>query len=36
MIRYGGPRLRHADEEEQSSFATTCEVFRRFLGKAAR
>jgi hypothetical protein len=36
MIRCGGPRLRHADEEEQSSFDTTCEMFRRFLGKAAR
>jgi hypothetical protein len=36
MIRYGGPRLRHADDEEQSSFDTTCEMFRQFLGKAAR
>jgi len=36
MIRYGAPRLRHADEEAQSSFDTTCEMFRRFLGKATR
>jgi hypothetical protein len=36
MIRYGGPVLRHADEEEQASFNTTCEMFRRFLGKTAR
>ena len=36
MIRYGEPRLRHADEEEQSSFGTTCDMFRRFVGKTAR
>jgi len=36
MIRYGGPRLRHADEEEQSSFDATCDMFRRFFGDAAR
>lgn len=36
MIRYGGPLLRHADEEQQTSFDTTCEMFRRFLGKKAR
>jgi hypothetical protein len=36
MIRYGGPLLRHADEEQQASFDTTCEVFRRFLVKTAR
>ena len=36
MIRYGGPLLRHADEEQQASFDTTCEMFRRFLGKTAR
>jgi hypothetical protein len=36
MIRYGGPLLRHADEEQQTSFDTTCEMFRQFLGKTAR
>jgi hypothetical protein len=36
MIQYGGPLLRHADEEQQASFDTTCEMFRRFLGKTAR
>jgi hypothetical protein len=36
MIRYGGPLLRHAHEEQQMSFDTTCELFRRFLGKTAR
>jgi hypothetical protein len=36
LIRYGGPHLRHADEEQQASFDTTCEMFRRFLGKTAR
>jgi len=36
MIRHGGPLLRHADEEQQMSFDTTCEMFRRFLGKTAR
>jgi hypothetical protein len=36
MIRYGGPLLRHADEEQQASFDTTCEMFRRFFGNAAR
>jgi len=36
MIRYGGPLLRNADEEEQDSFDTTCELFRKFLGKTAR
>jgi hypothetical protein len=36
MIRYGGPLLRHADEEQQVSFDITCEIFRRFLGKTAR
>jgi len=36
MIRYGGPLLRHADQEQQASFDTTCEMFRRFLGKTAR
>jgi hypothetical protein len=36
MIRYGGPVLRHADEERQASFDITCEIFRRFLGDTAR
>ena len=36
MIRYGGPLLRHADQEQQASFDTTCEMFRQFLGKTAR
>jgi hypothetical protein len=36
MIRYGCPLLRHADEEQQASFDTTCEIFRRFLGNTAR
>jgi hypothetical protein len=36
MIRYGGPLLRDADEEQQVSFDTTCEMFRRFLGKTVR
>jgi hypothetical protein len=36
MIRYGGPLLRNADEEQQASFDTTCEMFRRFLCKTPR
>jgi hypothetical protein len=32
LIRYSGPLLRHADEEQQASFDTTCEMFPRFLG----
>lgn len=36
MIQYGGPLLRDADEEQQISFDTTCEMFRKFLGKTAR
>jgi hypothetical protein len=36
MIRCGGPLLRDADEEQQASFDTTCEIFHRFLGKTAR
>jgi hypothetical protein len=36
MIRYGGPHLRHADEEEQASFDNTCEMFGQFLRKTAR
>ena len=36
IIRYGGPLLRDADEEQQASFDITCETFRRFLAKTAR
>jgi hypothetical protein len=36
MIWYRGPLLRHADKEQQASFDTTCEMFRRFLSKTAR
>jgi hypothetical protein len=36
MIRHGGPLLRNAEEEQQASFDTTCERFRRFLGNTAR
>jgi hypothetical protein len=36
MVRYRGPLLRHADEEQQASFDTTCEMFRRFLGNTPR
>ena len=36
MIRYRSPLLRHADEEQQASFDTTCEMFRRFLANPAR
>jgi 5-enolpyruvylshikimate-3-phosphate synthase len=35
LIRYGGPLLRDADEEQQASFDSTCEMFRRFLGNTA-
>jgi hypothetical protein len=36
MIRYGGPLLRQADEEQQTSFDATCEMLRQFLGKPPR
>jgi hypothetical protein len=35
MISYGGPLLRQADEEQQTSFDATCEMLRQFLGKTA-
>jgi hypothetical protein len=36
MIEYGGPLLYHAGEDEQRSFDSTCQKFRRFLAKPAR
>jgi hypothetical protein len=36
LIGNGGPHLRHADEEQQASFDSTCRRFRQFLRESAR
>ena len=36
MIEYGGPLLNHGGEDQQRSFDSTCNKFRRFLAGTAR
>jgi hypothetical protein len=36
LIRNDGPLLRHADEDQQTSFGATCRKFRQFLRDTAR
>lgn len=36
MIEYGGPLLYHGGEDQQRSFDSTCNKFRRFLTGTAR
>jgi hypothetical protein len=36
MIEYGGPLLYHGGEDQQQSFDSTCNKFRRFLTATAR
>ena len=36
MIEFGGPLLYHGGKDEQRSFDSTCQKFRRFLNETAR
>lgn len=36
MIEYGGPLLHHGDEDQQTSFDSTCRKFSRFLAQKTR
>jgi len=36
LIRHGGPHLRHADQDQQASFDSTCRRFRQFLIRESR